>query len=188
MHKMTTRVRVCVRTRTRHPQNRGCWGEYFYRGWTSNRKRGELQNEELHSFCCSQTIITLNTSYRITWVGNITWMRNRRNAYKVCLNIWRDETTGYLVSEGRAVLKWIINKYDSRMWTGFTWLRIRSNELLLLTRKYTLIFYKWCEISWRAQLLSCFQEGLCSLLSAMEPVSVTVTEGAHYSNKRIKTN
>jgi hypothetical protein len=38
---------------------------------------------------------------------------------------------GDLSIDERIILKWILKKQGMRMWTGFMWLRIRTNSRLL---------------------------------------------------------
>jgi len=40
-----------------------------------------MHNEELHNLYASQNIITVMTSRSIGWVGHVTYMREKRNAY-----------------------------------------------------------------------------------------------------------
>jgi len=46
----------------------------------------------------------------------------------------RVETAWDVSINGRIVLNLILQKQYVRVWTGFNWLRIRSNFVLLLTR------------------------------------------------------
>jgi hypothetical protein len=41
---------------------------------------------------------------------------------------------GDLGKDWRIILKWILGKYDVRIWTGFCWLRIGFSGGIILTR------------------------------------------------------
>jgi hypothetical protein len=67
-------------------------------------------------------------SRRIGWAGNVE-RRGRREAYT---EFW----SGYLRErdrlgdpgiDERIILRWIFRKWNVRIWTGSTWLRIRTD-------------------------------------------------------------
>jgi hypothetical protein len=59
--------------------------------------------------------------------------------------------------------KWVLKKYDVKVWTGFIWLRLVTTGGLLWTRLETFGLHKGRWISWLAEWQSASQEGLCSM-------------------------
>ena len=39
-------------------------------------------------------------------------------------NLWERDNLGYPDIDGRIILRWIFRKWDVRLWTGSSWLRI----------------------------------------------------------------
>ena len=56
-------------------------------------------------------------------------MGERRGVYRVL--VWKREgkrPLGNPSVDGRIILKWILRKWDVRVWTGSSWLRIRTGS------------------------------------------------------------
>jgi hypothetical protein len=49
-------------------------------------------------------------------------------------NTVRDYTTSDTGVDWQVILKWILDKHDGKMWTGFIWLSIGTNRGLLCIR------------------------------------------------------
>jgi hypothetical protein len=63
----------------------------------------------------------------------------------------------------RIVLKWILGKYDGKVWTASVWLRMETSGWLLLSRQWTFGFHKMWVISWLTNWLLSSQEWVCSM-------------------------
>jgi hypothetical protein len=57
---------------------------------------------------------------------HVACMRENKNAYRVWVRKgqYEDRNVG-----GRIILKWIFEKQDWMVWTGFIWLRTGSSEI-----------------------------------------------------------
>jgi len=65
-----------------------------------------------------------------------------------------------LVVDRTTMLKWILNKKDWRVWTGFIWLRIGIGGQLSCTQGLTFRLHKMQETSWLAENLTASPQGL----------------------------
>jgi hypothetical protein len=55
-------------------------------------------------------------------------MAKMRNAYRILfVNLSGSDNLGDIDVDENVVLKWILYKWDMRMWIGFIWLRIGTN-------------------------------------------------------------
>jgi hypothetical protein len=96
------------------------------------RKLEKILSEELYNLYSSPSIISVMKSRRMRWVGHVARMEEMRNVY--CVLVGNPEEKDNLEGTGvdeRIILKWILKKYDGRVWTGFIWLRIRAGSGLL---------------------------------------------------------
>jgi hypothetical protein len=65
------------------------------------------------------------------WVGHVVDMGEIRNAYIISVGIPERDHLGNLNVDGRLMLKWIFEKQDGKVRTGYIWLkRGTSGELL----------------------------------------------------------
>jgi hypothetical protein len=67
-------------------------------------------------------------SRRMRWTGHVANMGEKRNAYKILVGIQK-ETDCYkdINVRGRIILKWILDRKDGVVRTGFIWLRIGTS-------------------------------------------------------------
>jgi hypothetical protein len=91
------------------------------------RKWKKLHNEELNDLYSLSNIIQVIKWRRMRWAGHIERMGKRRVVYRVLVG--KPEGKNYLgdpVVNGRIILKWIFKKRGVGLWTGSSWLRIRT--------------------------------------------------------------
>ena len=78
----------------------------------------KLHNEELNDLYCSTNIVRVIKSRRMIWAGHAALMGERKGIYRVVVE----------KPEGkRIILRWIFRKWDVRVWTGTSWLRIGTD-------------------------------------------------------------
>jgi hypothetical protein len=65
--------------------------------------------------------------------------------------------------DGKIILRWIFGKWDVRVWTGSSWIRIGTSGGHLWLRKWTFGFHKTGGISWLAENMLASQKGLCCM-------------------------
>ena len=95
------------------------------------REWRKLHNEELHDRYFSPNIVGVIKSRRLRWVGCVARMGEKRGVYRVLLG--KPEGKSHLSDpgvDGRIILRWIFRKWDVRVWTGSSWLRIKCGEFL----------------------------------------------------------
>jgi hypothetical protein len=98
-------------------------GEKITRGWK------KLHNEEPITY--TPHIIRAIGSRRIGWVGHIAHMVENRYAYKVSVGYGEGKRQFRRPKKDERILKWILKKLYGWVWTGFTWLCVRTNGGLL---------------------------------------------------------
>jgi hypothetical protein len=79
----------------------------------------KLHNEELNDLYSSPNIVRVIKSRRKRWAGHVARMRERRGVYRVLVG--KPEGKRQLARPRRT---WIFRKWDVRLWTGSSWLRI----------------------------------------------------------------
>jgi len=85
----------------------------------------KLHNEELNDLYFSRNIIRVIKSRRIRWAGHVARMGERRSVCRILWGILRErDHLEYPGLYGRIKLRWIFRKWDVRVWTGSSWLRI----------------------------------------------------------------
>jgi hypothetical protein len=98
-------------------------------------ERGKLQNEELNDLYCSPNIFRVIKSRRMRLARHVALLA-RGEVYTGfwCRNLREREHWGDLGVDGRIILRWIFRKWDVRIWTGSTRLRIGTGDGHLRTR------------------------------------------------------
>jgi hypothetical protein len=117
--------------------------------WT--HKRGSNKGLERVALHYSMNIISVIKSRRIR-------LEICRGQWKLHKKLWSKKLRGQdhledLVINRRILIKWILNKYDVRVWTGFNWFVIGTSGGLLWTWYWIFVFYERWKISWAAELL-----------------------------------
>ena len=88
----------------------------------------KLHHEELNDLYCSPNTVRLIKSRRMRWAGHVARMGVR----KAYTGFWwgnlgeRDYLRDTKV-DGR-IIRWVLKKWDVGVWTGSSWLRIRTGE------------------------------------------------------------
>jgi len=85
----------------------------------------KLHNEELNDLYSSPNNIQVIKSRRMRRAGHVACMGDRKGVYTVWWGNLRER--GHLGDpglDGRIILRWIFWKWDVRVWTGSSWLRI----------------------------------------------------------------
>jgi hypothetical protein len=86
----------------------------------------KLHNEELHHLYPSPIIVQVIKSRRMIWAGHVARMGEGRGVYRIflCGNLKVRDHWGDPGVDGKIILRWIFRKWDVRVWTGLSWLRI----------------------------------------------------------------
>jgi hypothetical protein len=92
----------------------------------NNRKSSSLLSNSDHTILCSpHHTIRMIKSRTMKWTGRVAHMGEMRNVYIILrgcregkMSLWRPRR------RWRIILKWILRKQISRVWTWFIWLRI----------------------------------------------------------------
>jgi len=91
---------------------------------------GELRkvhNEELKDLYCSPNIVRVTKSRRMRWAGHVARMGEGKGVYRVLWeNLRLRDHFGDRGVDGRLILRLIFRKWDVRLWTGSSWLRIET--------------------------------------------------------------
>jgi hypothetical protein len=95
----------------------------------------KLHREELHNLYSSPDIIKTIKSWRMGWARHVTCMWEMRNTYNVLVeNPEGGDTRKTCTQIGkyrRIILKWILRKQVGKVWIGFMWLGIETDDGLL---------------------------------------------------------
>jgi hypothetical protein len=87
----------------------------------------KLHNEELNDLYCSPSIVRVIKSRRMRLAGHVARIGERRDVYSVLVG--KSEERDHLGDtglDGRIILRWIFRKSYVGIWTGSSWLRIRT--------------------------------------------------------------
>ena len=71
----------------------------------------KLRRGELHDLYCSLDIVWVIRSKMMRWLGHVSCMEEKRNAYRVLVGNLKER--GYVLSDERIILQWILKKYGS---------------------------------------------------------------------------
>jgi len=74
----------------------------------------------------SLNIVRTIKSRRMRWVGYVARMGERRGLYRVWWGNVRERNDLVDPSIDGRVLRWIYRKWDVGVWTGSSWIRIRT--------------------------------------------------------------
>jgi hypothetical protein len=91
-----------------------------------------LHDEELHNLYASLNIIRVIKSRRTRWAGHVTRMGTIRNVYNILIGkLEGKRPLGRPRRRWGIILERILGKQGAKLWTGFIWLRIGTNGVLL---------------------------------------------------------
>ena len=91
------------------------------------REWRKIHNEELNDLNCSPNIVWIIKSRRMRWAVHVARMRERTNVYRVLVEKpGGKRPLGEPSVDGRIILRWIFRKWDVGVWSGSSWLRIRT--------------------------------------------------------------
>jgi len=87
----------------------------------------KLHNVELNDLYCSSHIVRVIKSRRIRWAGHVARMGKRRGVYRDL--VAKPEGKNHLENpdvDGWIILRCIFKRWNVGLWTGSSWLRIRT--------------------------------------------------------------
>jgi len=84
----------------------------------------KLRNEELNDLNSSPNIVLVIKLRRMRLAGYVACMGERTGAYGVLVEKRERDHLGGI--DGRIIFRWIFRKWDVRVWTGSSWLRIET--------------------------------------------------------------
>jgi hypothetical protein len=92
---------------------------------------GHYVYTHLHNFTLHQILFTLSREG-----GKMGDTSRTHGKDETCRRFWSENLKGEEHAEdprvdGRIILDWILGKYGGHLWTGFVWLRIRTNGGIL---------------------------------------------------------
>jgi len=85
----------------------------------------KLHNEQLNDLYSSPNIVRVIKSRIMGWVGHVVRMGGEESYTGFWWGNPRDHSED-LGLDGRLILRWIFRKWDVGVWTGSSWLRIRT--------------------------------------------------------------
>jgi hypothetical protein len=88
------------------------------------REWRKLHNEELIDLYSSPNIVRVIKSRRMRWAGHVARMEGETYTGFWWGNLRERDRLRDQGVDGRIILKWIFRKWDVRVWTGSSWLRI----------------------------------------------------------------
>jgi hypothetical protein len=87
----------------------------------------KLHNDELHNLYSSPRVIRMIRPRMKGWAGHVARMEVKRNACRVLVGKLEKKTLGRPKCRWKIILKWILEKLDGVIWTGFILLRIGAS-------------------------------------------------------------
>jgi hypothetical protein len=89
----------------------------------------KLHKDELIYMYTSPNIVRIIKTGRMEWAGHVAHM----GGGETYTGFWREnpreiDHLGYTSLDGRIILRWIIRKWHTRVWTGSSWLRIGTGD------------------------------------------------------------
>ena len=85
--------------------------------------------------CTARPIVQVIKSRRMSWVGHVARMGEKRGVYRVLWgNLRERDHLGDPDVDGRITLRWIFKNLDVGVWTGSSWLRIGTGGVLMNLR------------------------------------------------------
>jgi hypothetical protein len=85
----------------------------------------KLHNEEVHDLYSLPSIIRIIKSSRMSWVGHVERMGEKRNVYRLLVGKPEGKRPlGRPRRGGGIILGWILEGWDGVMWNGLVWLKI----------------------------------------------------------------
>jgi hypothetical protein len=92
----------------------------------------KLHNTKLHDFYFLPNTIVLIKSSRLRYPWRVVRIRMDRNVYKLLMgNPEGKRLLERLDVDVKIIFKWILEQEYRKLWTGLTWLRIRTSGGLL---------------------------------------------------------
>jgi hypothetical protein len=71
-------------------------------------------------------------SKRMTWARHVACMEEMRNSCRILVGeLEGKDNLEDLGIDGRIILRWSLEKWGLKVWTGFIWLRIQTSGGLL---------------------------------------------------------
>jgi hypothetical protein len=88
----------------------------------------KLHNEELNDLYSSPNIVRVIKSRRMKWAGLVGRMGEGRCVYRFLWgNLRERDQWGDPGVDGRIILRWTFRKWGVGIWTGSSWLRLRTS-------------------------------------------------------------
>ena len=85
----------------------------------------KLHNEELNDLYCSPNIVLVMKSRRLSCAGHVARMGERRGVCRILVGKPEGKRPlGNRGVDGGIIFRWIFRKWNARVWTGSSWLRI----------------------------------------------------------------
>jgi hypothetical protein len=78
----------------------------------------KLHNEKLHDLYSLPSIIRMMKSKRMRWARHIVYIGAESNACRIL--VWKPESEWL-------ILRWILERYNSVVWTELIWLRLGTS-------------------------------------------------------------
>jgi hypothetical protein len=103
--------------------------------WIYNRGNNrcwiKLHNDKFNHFYSSD-IIRMTKTWWARWDKHVACTGEKRNACKILVGKPEGKKTFRCMHSPKGNMEWILNKLDSRIWTGFIWLMTGTNGGRLL--------------------------------------------------------